>query len=151
MMDKKALENVLNTALNTPDLKAKKPFVVNFSVSSDNSINIAVDAYEGITVEDCTMISRAIRTAFDQDEENYDLTVSSAGLTEPFKVPEQYKKALGKELKIQTADGKRYKGKLTEYGDTHLTLAVKSNKKKQIINESIALDEIKSAKQVISF
>ncbi len=151
MIEKNDIQKVVENSLNEPPLVDKRAFLVSLTISTDNTIYVTIDAYQGISVEDCIAVNKAVKAEFDQDFENYALTVSSAGLTEPFKVSEQYRKAIGKEIKIQTTGGKRYKGELIEYGKEKLTLAVKSKKKKQIINEIIKLEEIKSAKQIISF
>ncbi len=151
MIEKAKIQDLVAKTLATPEFSEKEAFIVEITVSQDNNIFVSIDALKNITIEDCITITKIIKKEFDQDFENYNLTVSSAGITEPFKVPQQFQKAIGKEIKIQTKDGKRHKGELDQYNQEYLTLKTKSKKQKELINTRIDLDQIKSAKQVISF
>ena len=51
-----------------------------------------------ITIEQCIAISRNVEHNLDREEEDFELQVSSPGLTESFKVFEQYKKYTGRNI-----------------------------------------------------
>ena len=55
-----------------------------------------------------------------RDDEDYELEVGSAGLGQPFKVPQQYINFIGKEVEVLDADGIKVKGILKAVSYTHL-------------------------------
>lgn len=73
-------------------LDSKIEFIVDISVSSANQIKVLLDGDQGITIERCVEISRAIEQSFDREAEDFELEVSSAGLSETLRLPRQYKK-----------------------------------------------------------
>ena len=77
-------------------VKARGCFIVDVTVSNDNDIVLTIEKEVGdMDLEDCVSVNDAFLTAFDKDAEDYSLTVSSAGLDQPFKVLKQYGKAIG--------------------------------------------------------
>jgi ribosome maturation factor RimP len=83
---------------------------------------IYADNEKGITLEQCTLISREMRDELDMDETitgNYRLDVSSPGLTRPLELDFQFKKNIGRDLvvKVNIEDGKKkkYRGKLVSF------------------------------------
>ena len=86
-------------------------FLVDVTVSKDNDIEIVIEKEQGdVDWEDCSAIDRVVHEAFDQDVEDYALTVSSAGLDRPFKVQKQFDKALGSKVEVWIKGGKKLKG-----------------------------------------
>ena len=61
---------------------------------NENQIEVLIDSSDGISIKNCISLSRHIESALDRDENNFSLQVASAGLSEPFKVFQQYKKIL---------------------------------------------------------
>ena len=100
-----------------------------------------------------------LNIALDREEEDFELQVSSPGLTESFKVKEQYIKNTGREIEVVTKSGEKLKGILKEAREEEIVLEtsarekVEGHKKKQLIVKEhiISYDEIKTAKVVISF
>ena len=82
-------------------------FIVDVNISANNSIEVLFDKENGVHIDDCLSISRYIHSEFDRDVEDYSLTVCSPGLTNAFKVKEQYFKNKGKEVVIKKNDGKK--------------------------------------------
>ena len=75
----------------TPAVEQRGCFLVEVSVSAENDIEIVIEKEEGVVDwEDCAAIDQVMHATFNQDEEDYALTVSSAGLDRPFKVLKQY-------------------------------------------------------------
>ena len=112
------------------ELKVKEinGFLVDVKVNTANVITVFFDRMEGVQVENCLEVSKHIEEYFDREVEDYELTVCSAGLDNPFMVDEQYQKYIGKEVGVLLSNGKRKSGTLLSYEDT-LTLEVRRKKK----------------------
>ena len=127
-------------------------FLVAVKVLPSNRIKVFVDAVEGVNVKDCVGVSRHIEGSLDREKEDFELEVSSPGLTEPFQHPLQYKKNVGREVKVTTNDGNTVKGELLVFDEDRITvLPEKKKKKEQAEPFEILLTDIKEAKTVISF
>ena len=74
-------------------------FLVKLTVSSSNDINVLLDSDSGLTLANCRTVSRAIESNLDREEEDFSLTVSSAGIGEPLAL-RQYKKNVGRKVQI---------------------------------------------------
>lgn len=135
----------------------KDIFLVALSIGSGNTIKVLLDKPEGITIDECVLISRMIEAKLNRDEEDYELQVSSPGLDMPFKVIQQYYKNIGNEIEVITQDGLKNKGILNKVTDKGIELGIKARvkkeKKKKVIHKNISLDfnQIKTAKTVIAF
>ena len=89
-------------------------FIVDVTVSAANDIEIVLEKEEGIVDwNDCAAIDAVVHAAFDQDAEDYALTVSSAGLDRPFKVYRQFLKAVGSKVDVKFKGGRRLVATLT--------------------------------------
>ena len=135
-------------------------FLVEVSVSKDNDIEIVIEKEEGVVDwEDCAAIDKVVHEAFDQDVEDYALTVSSAGLDRPFKVLRQYQKALGSQVDVKFRGGKRLIATLVAATEESVTLhytaleAVEGKKKKEKVeHEDVCpLSEINTVTPYIEF
>lgn len=133
-------------------------FIVDVKISPYNNIEILIDSFNGITIQNCVSLSKFIESVLDKDECNFSLQVSSSGLSEPFKVFQQYEKYIGRSVNVYLKEGKKILGKILNAnkgeGITLETTTSKKigNKKKQIIEQqSISFDEIDRTKVVISF
>ncbi len=139
-------------ALVEEKLEGTDIFIVAAKVSSTNSIRVFIDAVEGLNVKDCVNVSRHIEGNLDREIEDYELQVSSPGLTEPFSHPLQYKKNVGRDIKVTTLEGETWKGKLVAFDGEAITVAPEKKKKKETVDSVlIPLETIKEAKTVISF
>jgi len=135
-------------------------FLVEVTVSKDNDIEVVIEKEEGIVDwEDCAAIDKVVHEAFDQDVEDYALTVSSAGLDRPFKVLKQYEKALGTLVEVKFKGGRKLLATLTGATEDAIGLkytaleAVEGKKKKEKVehNETYPLSEINSVVPYIDF
>ena len=138
-----------------PKVKEINGFLVDVKVNTANVITVFFDRMEGVQVENCLEVSKHIEEYFDREVEDYELTVCSAGLDNPFMVDEQYQKYIGKEVGVLLSNGKRKSGTLLSYEDT-LTLEVRRKKKrsrKEYIMEEVSIpkEEIKETKLKINF
>ena len=127
-------------------------FLVSAKVSGKNVISVFVDKAVGISVRECLQISRYIENELDREIEDFDLSVSSPGLTNPFLVKEQYQKNKGKDIIVKLKSGEKVRGKLLAFNDD-ITLEtskkVKGKKEKKIEEIIISSKEIKETKLII--
>lgn len=144
-----------------PAVAARGCFIVDVSVTPDNDVELTVEK-EGdavVEMEDCIALDKAFHEIWNQDEEDYSLTVSSAGLDRPFKVHGQFVKALGSKVEARLKGGRKIIGTLEAVTDGDYTLsytakvAVEGSKKKveKTLTESIPFAETNSVSPYISF
>lgn len=100
----------------------KSLFLIDLNISEDNQIRVILDGDKGVTVEDCMVVSRAIEHNIDREEYDFSLEVMSAGVSEPLTLPRQYKKNLGRTLKIRTKNDEKIEGELTAINEDGITL-----------------------------
>jgi ribosome maturation factor RimP len=123
-------------------------FLVDVKAMPGERIMIFADNVKGITIDECSALHRAlvekIATAGD-----YEITVSSPGMDQPFKVDEQYAKYTNRNVTVLTVDGKRYVGKLIGFADGNIT--IEEPKKNETLTHTFNLQNIKSTQLSISF
>jgi len=145
-------ERVKNLAI--AKVKELGGFLVSAKVNTQNVISVFVDKANGISISECLQISRFIEQELDREIEDFELSVSSPGLSKPFVVKEQYQKNIGKEIVVKLSDGKKVKGRLIAFdGDIILETNKKEKGKKQIKKEKkiILSEQVKETKLVIKF
>lgn len=103
--------------------------MVSVEISPDNRIVVEIDHADGVWIEDCVALSRYIEEHLSRDEEDYELEVGSAGLGQPFKVPQQYINFVGKEVEVLDADGVKVKGILKAVDGNDFTVGVEEKVK----------------------
>ena len=154
VMLKTQVEELLAKALK----ENKKLFLVNFSITPDNTIKIVLDGDEGVNLKDCIAISRAIEHNLDRDEHDFSLEVTSAGAAEPIVMARQYPKNIGRKLVVKTAT-ENYEGDLTEATEKSITLEWKEREPKPVgkgkvtvqKRKKIAISDIDEAKVKLKF
>ena len=140
-------------------LQDKEYFLVSVEISPDNRIVVEIDHADGVWIEDCVALSRYIVERLSRDEEDYELEVGSAGLGQPFKVPQQYINFVGKEVEVLDADGVKVKGILKAVDGNDFTVGVEEKVKvegkkrpvKQEVDHVYQMDKVKYTKYLISF
>ena len=142
------------------ELVARGCFLVDVSVSKDNDIVVTIESENGkIELDDCVALSRYFETRFDREVEDYSLTMTSAGLGQPFKVLQQYQNHVGLEVEVLTKEGKKLKGILKEATAEEFTVTVSRKEKKEgakrpvLVEEDMhfAYDSVKYTKYIINF
>ena len=97
-----------------PHVTSRGCFIVDLTVSKDNDVTLTVEKEHGeVDLEDCVALNDAFLGAFDKDAEDYSLTVSSAGLDQPFKVRGQFVKAIGTQVTALLKGGRKLTGILS--------------------------------------
>ena len=107
-------------------------FLIDFSVSENNQIRVIIDGDNGVTVNDCIAISRAIEHNIDRDEIDFSLDVSSAGVSEPLLIPRQFFKNIGRNLKVKTRGNDVFQGKLEKADNKNIELLWKVREPKPL-------------------
>jgi len=134
-------------------------FLVDLKVNVGNKILVEIDGDEGLPIADIISYSRFLEhDVLDREEEDFSLEVASPGLDKPFKVWRQYKKNVGRDLKVRL-EQKSIEGTLTTVEEDHILLESKAKervegrkKKEWVVTEhKLPFDEIIESKIVISF
>lgn len=98
-------------------------FLVDWSISPDDAIEILVDGDQGVSIDEIVRISRHVEHNLDREEGDFSLKVSSAGVGSPLTIPRQYKKNLGRKLKVTKTDGgQEIEGEIVSADDKGVTL-----------------------------
>ena len=135
-------------------------FIVDVTVNAMNDVEVVLEKEDGtVDWDDCAAIDAVVHAAFDQDVEDYSLTVSSAGLDRPFKVYRQFLKAVGSKVDVKFKGGRRLVATLTAATEESVTLqytaleAVEGKKKKEKVEheEVCPLADINSVTPYIDF
>lgn len=131
-----------------PLLEEKNFFLTDVKFSMGKKIEVYVDSDAGIHIDDCAAVSRFLEKHLDASgivPLNYILEVSSPGMSNPLKVPRQFKKRIGRILEVVKNDGTTIEAQLVEAtGDIIRLREVKQEpKKKKKQAESEAKEEAK--------
>lgn len=142
------------------EIVARGCFLVDVSVSKDNDIVVTIESENGkIELDDCVALSRYFETRFDREVEDYSLTMTSAGLDQPFKVLRQFEKAVGTKVEVQLKGGKKMVALLEAADQESVTLkysmkeAVEGKKKKELVEhvDRFTMDQVNSVRPFIEF
>jgi len=153
MIDKAHIAELVNEKL------ADDQFLVDVTVSSSNVIHIMVDGDNGISINQIVEISRHVEGKLDRDAEDFELSVFSAGLSEPFRLVRQYRKNVGTEIEVVLSNGQKMAGVLQKADDQGIDLEVttkekiEGSKKKELVTRvhQFGYAEIKEAKTILKF
>ncbi len=154
MLDQDKVRDLLERGLEEQDA-----FLIDFQIAPGNLIQVTADTLSGISLEKITAISRAIEHNLDREEEDFELQVSSPGVGSPLKVAQQYEQNLGRDLKVSTLDGEKYKGELAEFDGQAIVLQWNVREPKEVgkgkvtVKKEVRLDlsDIKEAKVQVRF
>jgi ribosome maturation factor RimP len=149
----KAVENYINALLqNSEDV-----FLVDVKVTPGNHIIVFLDADNGITIEKCVQINRALYKQIEEtalfENENFSLEVSSPGVDEPLKLKRQYVKNIGRTVEVLFKDDSKKQGKLLAVSDDDITIEETEGKGKRSINKTttILFNQVKHIKVLVIF
>ena len=132
-------------------LEGSDKYLVNMKITPDNRIFVDLDGDNGINIDDCIEVSRAIENSLNRDEEDSELNVSFAGADSPLKMPRPYRRHVGRELSVEPFEGAKVEGVLTEAGDSQFTIKTKGSKKEPAQELTFAYEDVKTARVLIRF
>ena len=142
------------------EIVARGCYLVEVTVSKENDVEVVIESEEGIVdLEYCVAISRYFETVFDREKEDYSLTVTSAGLDQPFKVLKQFEKAVGSKVEVSLKGGRKMVALLSAADKDSITLtysvkeAVEGKKKKELVEHTdrFEMDQVNAVRPYITF
>jgi len=154
-MFKSKVKTLLDNCLEErPDL-----FLIDFSVQENNAIKVVIDGDNGVLVEDCMFVSRAIEHNLDREEEDFSLEVASAGAATPMSHKRQYIKNIGRTVDVKATNNQNFEAILTNANEDCITLEWKTREPKEVGKGKVTLqnkaelayNEIIEAKVKIKF
>ena len=154
MIDKKFLITHIEEFLETSD-----NYLVDVIINPGNIISIEIDNDNGVNIDECVALSRHLESKLNRDEEDFELTVGSVGLTSPFKTQRQYLKNIGNEVEVLTKKGQKLSGVLKAATDDDFTVTISkkeraegAKRKTEVIEDlHFRYEEIKYTKYLIRF
>ena len=152
-------ENTVKTLIENGLEERSDLFLIDLKIGADNKISVVIDGDNGVTVEDCMFMSRAIEHHLDREEDDFSLDVASAGATSLLVNKRQYKKNIGRILDVKAKPDVKLEGVLTGVSDDEVTLEWKTKEPKPVgkgkilVNKQakIKYDDILEAKVIIKF
>lgn len=154
MMDTRKITAIAEQKLEGTDL-----FVVECTCTPANEVELIVDSDTAVGIDACAELSRAIEAELDRDEEDFSLTVMSAGIGSELRSLRQYRKLAGSPVEVLLTSGIKLLARLDEVSDEGITLsyeekqAVEGKKRKQLVKVSrtYPFTEIKYTKEWLDF
>ena len=116
----------VNTVVEESLLEKPSLFLIDLKITDAFKIIINIDGDNGVALQDCIDVSRAIESNLDREEQDYSLEVASVGVGSPLKMVRQYKKNVGRTLIVKTST-ENIEAELVEANDDFVILS--SNKK----------------------
>ena len=141
------------------NLQGTDMYVVGCTCTPGNDIELLIDSDTSVAIDACVRLSRSIEEELDRDEEDFSLTVASAGIGSELKCLRQYRKLVGSTVEVLLTSGIKVLAKLDAADDQGITLsyeekqAVEGKKRKQLVTVTrrYGFGEIKSAREWLDF
>ena len=154
MIDCKKIEEIATRRLEGTEL-----FVVSCTATPSNEVELLIDSDTSVSIDACAALSRAIEAEFDRDEEDFALTVASAGIGSELRTLRQYRKLIGRPVEVLLTNGIKLLATLDAADETGIALsyeekqAVEGKKRKQTVTveRTYPFDEIKYTKEWLDF
>ena len=145
------IEELAQLHLASPSL-----FIVGVSISKHKpmKITIALDGDAGASIDDCANLSRQLSDELEKEnfiDEAYTLEVGTPGVDLPLKLKRQYKKNIGREVKVQLTDKSIVRGKLVVADEEKIEVQEPAEKKKELKTSEIPFSEIEKTIVIVSF
>ena len=156
MINKETVLSLINEKLDeNPEF-----YLVDLKINTASKIYVEIDhKTDPISINDCIAFSRQVEHNLDREEEDFELEVTSPGLSLPFKVHQQYVKNEGKDVKVMLNSSKSYQGLMQDVTEKDITITfetkekIEGKKKKLKVEHKLtfAFDEIKETKIIVKF
>lgn len=132
-------------------------FLVDIKIAPGNKITALMDSDKGLTIENCTVINKALYHYIEETNlfgtQNFSLEVSSFGVGNPLKLLRQYQKNIGRTIEVILKDGNRLEGTLLVADEENLSIEEKTGKGNKMTKKTttILFDQIKHSTVLITF
>ncbi len=133
-------------------------FLIDLTITDAFKIIVSLDGDNGVLLQDCIDVSRAIENNLDREEQDFSLEVASVGVGSPLKMVRQYKKNIGRTL-IVNANGEKIEAELVDANEDFIILSWEAREPKKIgkgketvqKEQQIPYTEIKEAIVTVTF
>lgn len=140
-------------------LEGTDMFVVGCTCTPSNDVELLIDSDTSVDIDACAALSRAVEEAFDRDEEDFSLTVASAGIGSDLKLPRQYRKLVGSSIELLLRDGVKITAHLEAADEQGIIVSydqkvvVEGRKRRQSVRTESRYDysELKYAREFLDF
>ena len=106
-------------------------FLIDLTITESFKIIVTLDGDNGVALQDCIDISRAIENNLDREDQDFSLEVASVGVGSPLKMIRQYKKNVGRTLIVKLA-AETIEAELVEATDNFIILSWKAREAKKL-------------------
>jgi ribosome maturation factor RimP len=127
MTFKDKVKQVVEEAL----LEKPSIFLIDLTITDSFKIIIGIDGDNGVVLQDCIDVSRAVEGNLDREEQDFSLEVASVGVGSPLKLVRQYKKNIGRTLIVKTKE-ENIEAELVEANDLFIILSWKAREAKKV-------------------
>jgi ribosome maturation factor RimP len=154
MIEKEKISRIIEEKLS-----ASPNYLVDVEIKPGNLIVVEIDNDAGVSIGDCSELSRYLESQLNREEEDYELEVGSTGIAAPFKTLRQYIKNTGREIEWMLKTGVKQTGILQSANEQGIVVSVSRQVKPEGAKRKItvqeehfhAFDEIKYAKHILRF
>lgn len=108
-------------------------------------VRVVADRAGGIDLDTCSRVSQELSRMLDADDPiagRYTLEVTSPGLGRPLRTPADFRRVMGRPVRVVLADG-QHEGTLEEVGEDRVRLATERG------NVDVALSDVRNAKVIL--
>ena len=132
-------------------------FLIEIKSTPGNKITVLLDADDGITIDRCIKINRALYKYIEETglypDGNFSLEVSSPGVDRPLQLHRQYLKNIGRKVEVLYTDGTKLEGTLTKVNDENITIEQQDGKGKKMTTKEVTIlfNEIKHTTVLVTF
>ncbi|SHF72141.1 ribosome maturation factor RimP [Flavobacterium fluvii] len=153
-----AFKDKVNDLITQALLEKPSVFLIDLTITDSFKIIVNIDGDNGVILQDCIDVSRAIENNLDREEQDFSLEVASVGVGSPLKMVRQYKKNVGRTL-IVKLETQTIEAELVEANDNFIILSWEAREPKKIgkgketvqKRQEIPYTEIKEAIVTVTF
>ena len=155
MTFKEKVKDLLEKALS----ENSQLFLIDLDFSETNKISVILDGDLGVNLQDCINVNKFLDNGLEGEEVEYSIEVASAGVSTPLKLVRQYKKNIGRTVKVKTISQGDFEASLSDADEQTATLTWSAREPKEIgkgkvtVQKTITIpySDIKEAVVIISF
>lgn len=155
MTFKEKVKNLLDKALE----ENTQLFLIDLDFSDSNKISVILDGDSGVNLQDCINVNKFLDSGLETEEVEYSIEVASAGVSSPLKLVRQYKKNIGRTVKVKTISQGDFEASLSNADEQTATLTWSAREPKEVgkgkvtVQKTITIPytDIKEAVVIISF
>ena len=132
-------------------------FLVSIKIKPTNNVKVYIDGDNGITIEKCISINRALCKSLVEQQifpnDDFSLEISSPGVGEPLILNRQYIKNKGRIVHVETIDAQQIEGLLKDINENGIVVETTHGKGKRIEKKEheILFNNIKKTTVQIKF